>query len=294
MALITDSGADNVVLQKNLNGLQSEDKKKRKSSLSDLRKQLFSQPTKCSSLLQDNEDVFKAIVRCISDESEACRESAVNILKDLLVEKVIVDLNLVLLMPVLSVRLGSEEVVEPSEEVRYALVELLHSVVKRSSKDLLPYFNDIVVILKKAILDPYPKIKKESCECASSLALAIPQSFHMQSESLITPLVQILTHQQYRVRVSAIAALGQFWSEKCHVHIFSLLSDINFIFETGVVVRYGNNKSIKEVSGPLAERMFDQTPQVREAITQVIGDWLVHLPDRYSYFHVMIPLMLTR
>lgn len=210
MALVIDAVGDNVLLQKNLNGLQSEDKRKRKSALCDLRKQLFSEPIKGSTLLQDNEDVFKAILRCISDESEACRETAVNILKDLLVENVIGDLNLVLLMPVLSVRLGSEELVESSEEVRHALVELLHVVVKKYSKDLLPYFNDVVIILKKTILDPYPKIKKESCECASSLAFAIPESFHMQSESLIKPLVNILTHQQYRVRVSAILAVGKF------------------------------------------------------------------------------------
>lgn len=62
----------------------------------------------------------------------------------------------------------------------------------------------------------------------------------------------------------------------------------------GTVVRFGNNKSIKEVSGPLAERLFDQTPQVRDSVTSVIGDWLMNLPDRYSYFHIMIPLLLTR
>lgn len=62
----------------------------------------------------------------------------------------------------------------------------------------------------------------------------------------------------------------------------------------GVLVRYGNSKSIKDVSGPMAERLFDQTIQVREAVTQTVGDWLMNMPDRYSYFHIMIPLILTR
>ncbi|KAK3930335.1 Dynein assembly factor 5, axonemal [Frankliniella fusca] len=268
MSVQGDSGIDIAVLQKNINCLQSEDKRKRKSALLELRSHVFNQCKTYPQLLNEHDDIYKSIIRCFSDESEACRESAVNLLKDFLSENVNASFNLALLMPVLSARLGSDELVEPSEEVRQVLVELLHVVVKRLPKDISPFFNDIVVILKKTILDPFPKIKRESCECACSLATAIPENFHMQSESLIKPLVHILTHQQYRVRVSAINAIG-------------------------TVVRFGNNKSIKEVAGPLAERLFDQAPQVRDAVTQTIGDWLINLPDRYSYFYVMIPLILT-
>ena len=62
----------------------------------------------------------------------------------------------------------------------------------------------------------------------------------------------------------------------------------------GKVVRYGNNKSVETVIVPLAERLFDQTQTVRQAVVSVIGMWLVELPDRYSYFHRLLPLMLTR
>ncbi|KAJ1526826.1 hypothetical protein ONE63_008394 [Megalurothrips usitatus] len=266
MSVIEDPLIDNAVLQRTLNGLQSEERRKRKLAIDELRKCLLSRLVKSPTLLRDHEDVLKAILRCVSDQSEACRESSVNLLKEILLGNAIVNLSLV--MPVLSARLGSDEVVESSEEVRLASVELLHFVIKRAQKEILPFFNDIITILKKTILDPYPKIKKESCECASSLALTIPENFHMQSESLIKPLIQISTHQQYRVRVSAILAVGK-------------------------VVQFGNNKSIKDVSGPLAERLFDQSPQVRESVTEIVGNWLVDLPDRYSYFHIMIPLMLT-
>ena len=33
--------------------------------------------------------------------------------------------------------------------------------------------------------------------------------------------------------------------------------------------------------------------QVRKAVTVVVGDWLLHLRDRYSYFHKLIPLLLS-
>lgn len=33
--------------------------------------------------------------------------------------------------------------------------------------------------------------------------------------------------------------------------------------------------------------------QVRKAVTVVVGDWLLHMRDRYSYFHKLIPLLLS-
>ncbi|KAJ9573896.1 hypothetical protein L9F63_008756, partial [Diploptera punctata] len=59
------------------------------------------------------------------------------------------------------------------------------------------------------------------------------------------------------------------------------------------IIRYGNNKSLETVIIPLAERLFDQTQMVRLAIVSVVGMWLMELPDRYSYFHKLLPLMLT-
>lgn len=33
--------------------------------------------------------------------------------------------------------------------------------------------------------------------------------------------------------------------------------------------------------------------QVRKAVAAVVGDWLLHMRDRYSYFHKLIPLLLS-
>lgn len=33
--------------------------------------------------------------------------------------------------------------------------------------------------------------------------------------------------------------------------------------------------------------------QVRKAVTAVVGEWLLHMRDRYSYFHKLIPLLLS-
>ncbi|KAB1263162.1 Dynein assembly factor 5; axonemal [Camelus dromedarius] len=92
--------------------------------------------------------------------------------------------------------------------------------------------------------------------------------FHMQSESLVGPLMQSISHQHWKVRVAVIEA-------------------------TGTVVQFGSGKSVDDVLPHFAQRLFDNVPQVRQAVTRVVGDWLLRLRDRYSFFHKLIPLLLS-
>lgn len=59
----------------------------------------------------------------------------------------------------------------------------------------------------------------------------------MQSESLIKPLMQTISHQHYRVRVDVIQAIG-------------------------TVIQFGNGKSVDDVLSHLAQRLFDEIPKV--------------------------------
>lgn len=68
---------------------------------------------------------------------------------------------------------------------------------------------------------------------------------------------------------------------------------MEYFFITGDAVRYGNSKCVEMTCGPLAERLFDQNPTVRITVARVVAMWLLELPDRYSFFHKLIPLMLT-
>lgn len=137
----------------------------------------------------------------------------------------------------------------------------------------------------------------------------------MQAETLVKPLMQTISHQHSRVRVSVIEA-------------------------TGAVIQYGTGKNVDDVLSHLAQRLFDESPQVttvvlthtgtvtsvmfsyhieskqmtlpkvpsllrvllpffpsflqaRKAVTIVVGNWLLHLRDRYSYFPKLIPLLLS-
>ncbi|XP_045140257.1 dynein axonemal assembly factor 5 [Echinops telfairi] len=92
--------------------------------------------------------------------------------------------------------------------------------------------------------------------------------FHMQAESLVGPLMQTIAHQHWKVRVAVLEA-------------------------TGTVVQFGTGKCVDDVLSHLAQRLFDDVPQVRQAVASVVGAWLLELRDRYSFFHKLIPLLLS-
>ena len=64
--------------------------------------------------------------------------------------------------------------------------------------------------------------------------------FHMQSESLVGPLMQAVSHQHWRVRAAVIEAAG-------------------------ATIQFGSGKSVDDVLPHLAQRLFDDVPQVRGA-----------------------------
>ncbi|XP_041085870.1 dynein assembly factor 5, axonemal-like [Polyodon spathula] len=253
---------------RHLNCLNDENKSIRKRALESIRKETLDQ--KLSSLVL--QEVFtillKPLLKCLSDPMERCRETAIQMISDFIRNTPEPEEALPYFIATVAQRLGSQDIVEPAEELRLALVEVLTLTVEVCGKRLAPYLDDMVRILQRTIVDPFPDVKKESCKCAANYAKCIPEHFHMSADSLIKPLMQTISHQHSKVRVSVIQA-------------------------TGTVMQYGNGKSMDDVLSHLAQRLFDNSPQVRLAVTNVVGAWLLDLRDRYSYFHKLIPLLLS-
>ncbi|KAM6079461.1 dynein axonemal assembly factor 5 isoform 2-T2 [Theristicus caerulescens] len=125
--------------------------------------------------------------------------------------------------------------------------------------------------------------------------LCPPQGFE-PSEELRLGLVQLLSLLLQRCGASVApyltdvirilqATLLDHYAEHYRVRV-------DVIQATGAVIQFGNGKSVDDVLSHLAQRLFDEIPKVRHAVTTVIGEWLLHLRDRYSYFHKLIPLLL--
>ncbi|XP_009907079.2 dynein axonemal assembly factor 5 [Dryobates pubescens] len=212
--------------------------------------------------------LVRPLARClVGDTAERCRELALQLLCHGLSQGDRPGEALPVVLPALVQRLCPPQGFEPSEELRLGLVQLLSLLLKRCGVAMVPYLTEVIRILQTTLLDHYAEVRRESCRCAMACAQAMPEHFHMQSESLIKPLMQTISHQHYRVRVDVIQA-------------------------TGTVIQFGNGKSVDDVLSHLAQRLFDEIPKVRHAVTAVIGEWLLHLRDRYSYFHKLIPLLL--
>lgn len=66
-----------------------------------------------------------------------------------------------------------------------------------------------------------------------------------------------------------------------------------YLYVLGYVVQFGRAGIIELVYGFLGECLLDQHPQVRVAVLRTAAFWLLNLRDRYSYFHHLLPLVLT-
>ncbi|GAA6229167.1 dynein assembly factor 5, axonemal [Lates japonicus] len=255
-------------LARHLNCLNEDNKATRKRALEQIKRETVDKGLSSSVLREVFSALLKPLLKCLSDPMERCRETAIAVITEFIRCVPKPEESLPYLMPCLAQRLGEKEILEPAEELRLSAVEMLTLTVETCGKHLAPYLSEMINILQRTIVDPFPDVKRESCKCTVKFAKCVPEHFHMQAESLVKPLMQTIAHQHYRVRVSVIET-------------------------TGAVIQHGTGKNVDDVLSHLAQRLFDDSPQVRKAVTAVVGDWLLHMRDRYSYFHKLIPLLLS-
>ncbi|XP_025994000.1 dynein assembly factor 5, axonemal [Solenopsis invicta] len=250
--------------------LQADEKNRRKQALEKIlenvtRREILDGP---DNLINIWESTHRFLVRIMNDNRETLRDLTVGILKIFLEALPPDDRHIIYIIPTMFKRLGAQELIEPSEEVRLKCVSLLRLIILKYKDLLAQYIQDVTGILMRTVMDNYPNVKKESCRCISDYAKTLSKHFYSQSEYLVKPILSNFTHQHYRVRLAAVEAIGD-------------------------VIRYGNSKSMEEVATPLAQRLFDQSGIVREAVIEVSGYWLIELPDRYGWWHKLLPLIMT-
>ncbi|XP_015431043.1 PREDICTED: dynein assembly factor 5, axonemal [Dufourea novaeangliae] len=247
--------------------LQSEEKKRRVQGLKEILRILES-PQPESEIFKLWDAVNKSLLRILTDSAEICRDQALEVLKLFIVNLTPNDKYIMYLLPILSRRLGTQELIESSEEVRLKCVILLKLLIVKYNNLLTPYVDDLIKILIRTVTDNYPLVKRESCSCVSEFAKNISRHFYTHSGKLVKPILSDFTHQHYRVRIASIISIGD-------------------------LIQYGDSKCIENVATPLAEKLFDQNGLVRAAVIEIAGCWLLNLRDRYSWWHKILPLLLT-
>ncbi|XP_075973416.1 dynein axonemal assembly factor 5 [Anticarsia gemmatalis] len=258
-------------LEQYITALQSESKMTRKQALAKINEEIFenSANSDCD-LTTVFPEVYAYVLKSFSDSSEACRDVSATIISNFIEKLPLNDYYLTYILPVIVRRIGCPEIVEDSEEIRLVLIELVHKILdKYKVANLLsPFINDLTNILSKTVADPYPKVKLEACECIIAVTKYLQRDFHFQCESYVKPILSNFAHQHFRVRVAAIKAIG-------------------------AVVQAGNAKCFELSISPMAEKLFDENAQVRLQVTLEVGNWMLSYRDRYSFWHRMIPLLLT-
>ncbi|KAK1877155.1 Dynein assembly factor 5 axonemal [Dissostichus eleginoides] len=232
-------------------------------------------------------EILRGLARhlnCLNEDNKSTRKRALELIKRETVDKglsscVLQELFSALLKPLLKC------LSDPMERCRETALTMTTEFIRCVPKpeESLPYLMPCLAqrLGEKETLEPAEELRllavemltltvevRESCKCTINVAKSLPEHFHMQAESLMKPLMQTIAHQHSRVRVSVVEA-------------------------TGAVIQHSNGKNVDDVLSHLAQRLFDDSPQVRRAVTVVVGDWLLQMKDRYSYFHKLVPLLLT-
>ncbi|XP_059471593.1 dynein axonemal assembly factor 5 isoform X2 [Neocloeon triangulifer] len=247
-------------------GLSDENKVARKRCILKIRSHLNDLPHE--KLAQAVEVIFKDLLRAFNDPSEACREQSVMLVSDFLPEIQSIEPFLTFLLTILVKRISSGDNKEPSEEIRLLLFKLLSGALQKAKGcNLIPYLDDLSKVLCSGLADDFPDVKSACCDCTKDLVLSAPKNFHVQCETYLKSLIPVALHKHSRVRAAAISTIG-------------------------VVIQYGTHNLVEKVAQVLAERLYDSSPAVRKAVVSIGGDWLCNLPDRYSQFCRIIPLVI--
>ena len=166
--------------------------------------------------LHPSSNVIESVLKVFSDPAEKNRDLALTYISMYISQycknEDSIDKILSLLMPSLVQRLGTNDIVEPSEEIRLKSVSFLSELCRTyaNGRRLALYLNEWIAILKRTIIDPYPEVRKLSCELTFKFAAKCHEKFHLMSENLIKPILETMKHQHAKVRVEAINALGKY------------------------------------------------------------------------------------
>lgn len=212
-ATMATEDADSVLvteLNTILSELQNTNKAKRRKALEKLHSLSFERESEVDQETQAKILNFslRHLVTCLADQSEVNRIKSSEIILGFIQKASFKQDQLVHLIPAIHHRLATVPVVEESEDVRFIQINIISVLTSQFQGGMVPYMNDIVNILREAVLDGCPEVRKAAGECVSCFAKATKEKFHMQSESLVKPLIKALHHQRFRNRIASITALG--------------------------------------------------------------------------------------
>lgn len=108
------------------------------------------------------------------------------------------------ILPVLTDRLAQQEILEPAEEIRLVLVQILVTLVTQCQEKFAPFVDDAVKILAKTLADPYQEVRKTSCQMVIQLAKANSRPLAFHGAAVPKSILPCLVHRHSSVRIAGI------------------------------------------------------------------------------------------
>eukprot|EP00040_Diaphanoeca_grandis_P015851 m.81391 g.81391 ORF g.81391 m.81391 type:complete len:844 (-) comp25414_c0_seq1:127-2658(-) len=255
-------------MRRDINCLGDTSKMTRKRAIGNVRKQTLDagHPPAVLQILMDA--TLKPLLKLFADPTEKCRELSVELITDFTQAVTSVEPMLPYIVPVITSRLGQSELIESSEEVRLLHMHLIHTLLDKAKESSNMYLDDYLQVFVRTTVDPFPDVKRMSCECIVRLAEATPIRFKNGSKVLHKPLIATMQHQHSKVRAIAIRAVE-------------------------AVCLHGEDVAINDFMVTLAQKSMDSAPNVRKALYNAVGTWMLELKDRYSFWYKLLTLMLN-
>ncbi|KAJ3378298.1 HEAT repeat-containing protein 2 [Lobulomyces angularis] len=257
-------------LQRDLNILQEKgtDRTSKRKALERVKKEsekVLPKPKVASSLLKST--LIKPLLILFFDKIEKCRDLSISTFFNL--ANVVPDPEnfLAYIIPSLVDRLSGTEILEESEEIRLNLIVGLNDLVNKCQVKISPFIEEISKIVTKTLNDPFPEVKKESCNLVQSMAKQSPQSFAFISASVSKALIPTLIHRHSGVRTVGLKAL----------------KDALIVDPAG----------LDDVLDTLWNLIHDKAPSVRQTLYTCIFEVQMKLMDRWSLAYKILPLLLA-
>eukprot|EP00392_Amoebophrya_sp_AT5.2_P007958 g7977.t1 len=181
------------------------------------------------------EELLKPLLKRIQrDSSEKIRELSAQILTKLVenAPNPLTSHGLNFVIPILVSRVGCEDLdgvahlppvmrpnpeqrpveiqtpVEPSEEVRRTLAELIEGIVQRiSTQQVLSFVDELTGLLRALCMDPFSEVKQLGCEILQTFCYNHHDVLLHFTEPMGRSLTSCLVHNHFKLRISALQAL---------------------------------------------------------------------------------------
>ncbi|XP_018782898.1 PREDICTED: dynein assembly factor 5, axonemal [Bactrocera latifrons] len=221
------------------------------------------------------DEIYLHLLKCYSDRFESVREKAVQTVTEFVNKLPPNDFHLMNIISTLVERMGQQETLESSEEIRLLYIQQLSMLIQKyavtgNKRSLQECYTEIISVLTKALRDTYPAVQRESCACVVALMNAADTiAIQPFIEKLTKPLYGMLNHKHSLARISAVEAIG-----RLSLHVDP------------------KNDTLSQLIMEVSPLLMDSMPLVRRECGQLGILLALELRDRYSFFDRIIPFIL--